>query len=64
MTKVDIDEVKERLNRGDGITVVDSRSAAAWSDSDIKAAGAIRVPPDDVEEHISGMSRDDYIVTY
>ena len=64
MTKVEVSEVEERLNRGEDVAVVDSRSAAAWADSDIKAGGALRIPPDEAEKHIPDVSRDDYIVTY
>lgn len=64
MTKIEVNEVEERLNRGEDITVVDTRSAAAWSESDVKAAGAVRIPPDEAEKHITDVSRDDFVVTY
>ena len=64
MTKVEVREVEERLKNGENVTLVDSRSADAWAGSDIKAGGAIRIPPDNAEEHIAEVSRDDYIVTY
>lgn len=64
MNKITIKEVKDRLNRGDEITLVDARSADAWSGSDVKAGGAIRIPPDAAEEHLTDVPRDDYIVTY
>jgi rhodanese-related sulfurtransferase len=65
MTKVTVDEVREVLDRdSDRVTIVDSRSADAWGSSDVKAAGAIRVPPDDAEKHISDINRDEYVLTY
>jgi len=65
VTNVTTDEVRDRLaDGGRRVTVVDSRSAAAWSNSDVKAAGAIRIPPDEAEKHISDVSRDDFVVTY
>lgn len=64
MNKITIEEIEDRLNRGDDITLVDARSADAWNESDVKAGGAIRIPADDAEEHIADVSRDDYIVTY
>ena len=64
MTKVEVREVEERLKNGENVTLVDSRSADAWAGSDIKAGSAIRIPPDNAEEHIAEVSRDDYIVTY
>ena len=64
MMKVSVEEIEDRLSRSEGITIVDSRSADAWSKSEIKAGGAIRIPPDQAEKHIADVSRDDYIVTY
>lgn len=65
MTEVTVDEVAGRLSgSGDHVTIVDSRSADAWNNSDVKAAGAIRIPPDEAEKHIADVSRDDFVVTY
>lgn len=65
MTKVTVQEVQGQLSRKDGrITIVDARSPDAWNKSDVKASGAIRIPPDEAEAHIADVRRDDYIVTY
>ena len=64
MTKVSVDEVAKRLRNGQDITIVESRSAEAWSKSDIKAGGAIRIPPDETEKHIADVRRDKFAVTY
>jgi rhodanese-related sulfurtransferase len=64
MTKATVEEIRERLNRGEDITIIDSRSDDAWSKSDVKAGGAIRVPPDDAEKRIADVRRDKYAVTY
>jgi hypothetical protein len=65
MTKVSVDEVRDRLNReSDRVTIVDSRSDHDWNESDVKAAGAIRVPPDEAEQHIADIKRDSFVVTY
>lgn len=64
MTKVNVDEIAEKLNRGEDITIIDSRSDEAWGKSDIKAGGAIRVPPDEAEKHIADVRRDKFAVTY
>ncbi|HSK73610.1 MAG TPA: rhodanese-like domain-containing protein [Pyrinomonadaceae bacterium] len=64
MTKVTVEEVEKRLNNGQETTIVDSRSAHAWDEAEVKAGGAVRIPPDEVEKHIADISRDDYIVTY
>ena len=63
MTKVTVDEVESRLG-GDNLTLVDSRAPHVWDEAETKAAGAIRIPPDETEKHIADVSRDDYIVIY
>jgi hypothetical protein len=65
MKKITIDEVRQRLS-GDSehLTIVDSRAEAVWESSDIKAAGAIRIPPDEAEKHIKDVNRDDTVVVY
>ena len=65
MNKVTTDEVAGRLGQNDRhVTIVDARSADAWDKSDVKAGGAIRIPPDEAEKHIPDVNRDDYVVTY
>jgi len=63
MTKVTVEEIGNRLG-GEHLTIVDSRSPQAWDDAEVKAGGAIRIPPDEAEKHIADVSRDDYIVIY
>lgn len=64
MTKVEISEIENRLSKGEDMTIVDARSPEAWASSDIKAGGAIRIPPDDVEKHIADVKRDSYVLVY
>lgn len=64
MTKVTVEEIAERLNSGKKTTIVDSRSSHGWDEAEVKAGGAVRIPPDEVEKHIADVSPDDYIVTY
>ena len=64
MRKIEVKEVAERLAGGEQVTIIDSRSPDAWNSSDVKAAGAVRIPPDEAEKHISDISRDDFSVVY
>jgi len=64
MTKVTAEEVKQKLDAGDDVTVVDSRAEHVWNEAGTKAARAIRIPPDEAEKHIADLSLDDYIVIY
>lgn len=65
VNRVTVDEVKERIDRGEPIALVDSRSAKAWEESDVEIRGAIRVPPDHADESLlSQVPRDRSVVTY
>ena len=64
MTKVTVEEIRNRLNRGEDMTIVDSRAPHVWNEADFKAGGAIRIPPDETQKHIADVSRDNYMVTY
>lgn len=63
-TRVTVDEVMERLNRGEEMQFLDTRNPKAWSDADTKLPGAIRVPEDEVEKHLAELTRDRTIITY
>jgi rhodanese-related sulfurtransferase len=64
IARISVGEVNERMNRGEDIYFLDSRSADAWSNSDVKLPNAIRVPPDEVEKHLADVPRDRAIVVY
>jgi rhodanese-related sulfurtransferase len=63
-TRVTIDEVKERMDRGEQFTFVDARNPEAWSEAETKVPGAIRVPADEVEQHLSEIPHDRTVITY
>jgi rhodanese-related sulfurtransferase len=63
-TRVTVDEVKERMDRGEQFAFVDTRNPQAWGESDVKLPGAIRVPADDVEGHLDEIPHDRAVITY
>lgn len=63
-TKLTVDDVKGRLDRKEPLVFVDSRNARAWSESDMKLPGALRVPADQVAAHLREISSDRTLVTY
>ena len=63
-TRVTVDEVNERMNRGEQFTFVDARNPQAWGESDAKLPGAIRIPSNDVERHLDEIPKDKTIITY
>jgi rhodanese-related sulfurtransferase len=64
VTRVTPDEVKQRMDRGEKFTFVDSRNPTAWGESDVKLPGAIRLTPDDAEKSADDLPRDRTIITY
>jgi rhodanese-related sulfurtransferase len=63
-TRVIVDEVRERMNRGEQFTFVDTRNPQAWAEADTKLPGAIRVPADEVEKHLNEIPHDRAVITY
>jgi len=64
VTRVTVDEVKERMDRGEMFSFVDTRKPTAWGEATKKLAGAIRMTADDVEQHLNEIPRDRTVITY
>ncbi|MBD0324868.1 MAG: hypothetical protein ICV68_00470 [Pyrinomonadaceae bacterium] len=63
-TRVTVDEVKERMDRGEPVVFLDNRNPQAWGEADTILPGAIRVPADEVEQHLDEIPRDRAVITY
>jgi len=63
-TRITTDEVRERLDRGEQFTFVDTRNPTAWGESDKKLPAALRVPAEEVEEHLNEIPKDRAVITY
>jgi rhodanese-related sulfurtransferase len=63
-TRVTVDEVKERMDRGEVFTFVDTRNPQAWAEANTKLPGAIRIPADEVEQHLNEIPHDRSVITY
>jgi len=63
-SKISVDEVKKLMEAGRDVTMVDSRSADAWGESNVKAESAVRIPPDDIERYMNAVSPDEFIAIY
>lgn len=57
-------DAKEMLDRGQRVTFVDARNPVAWDASKGKLPGAVRVPIDEVDQHINELPDSGAIVTY
>src|SRR5687767_332206 len=63
-TRVTVDEVKARMDRGEEFTFVDARNPKAWEEAETKVAGALRVPDEGAEQHFSEISHERTVITY
>lgn len=64
VTRVTVDEVLERMRRGEPFTFIDTRNPQAWGEAQTKLLGALRVPADEVEEHLPSISHERTVITY
>jgi rhodanese-related sulfurtransferase len=66
--RVTAEEVMRRMDRGEAVIFVDTRNPQAWSESNEKLPGAIRIPAGEVERHLNEIPKsgpkDRWIVTY
>ena len=63
-TRVTVDEVKERMERGEQFAFVDTRNPQAWGEADTKLPGAVRVAADELDAHLAEIPRDRAVITY
>ncbi len=63
-TRVTVNEVKKRMDRGEPFIFLDTRNPTAWAEADTKLPGALRLPADEVEKHLAEIPRDRVIITY
>ena len=63
-TRVTVDEVKARMDRGETFTFVDTRNPKAWAEADTKLPDALRIPADEVNQHLAQIPRDRTVITY
>ena len=63
-TRVTVDEIKERMDRGEQFAFVDTRNPQAWGEAETKLPGAIRVPAGEVKQHLGEIPHDRAVITY
>ena len=63
-TRITTDEVKERMDRGEEFAFVDTRNPKAWAESDKKLPNAIRVPAEELGQHLDEIPKDRAVLTY
>jgi len=63
-TRVTVDELKQRMDRGEQFAFVDTRNPTAWGEAEKKLPGAIRLPADEIEKHFDEIPKDRTVITY
>jgi rhodanese-related sulfurtransferase len=62
--RISVAEVKKRLDNGEPIFFIDTRSPHSWEGSDVKIPGSRRIHYNDLPQHLGEIPRDRLIVTY
>jgi rhodanese-related sulfurtransferase len=62
--RITTDELRERMESGEDVTIIDTRNPQAWGQSDVKLPEAIRVHADKLEEELPEIPRDKMVVAY
>jgi rhodanese-related sulfurtransferase len=63
-TRVTVDEVKQRMDRGEQFAFIDSRNEQAWAKADEKLPGALRIPAKELEQHLDEIPKDRAVIVY
>jgi rhodanese-related sulfurtransferase len=63
-TRITVDELRERLDRGEEFAFVDTRNPKAWAEADQKLPHAIRVPAEELAAHVNEIPKDRTVITY
>jgi rhodanese-related sulfurtransferase len=63
-TPVSATEAKEMSDRGEDVVFVDARNPVAWGSSNVKLPGAVRIPVDEVDEHVRELPRNATAIAY
>jgi hypothetical protein len=61
--KIDLQEAKRLFDQGQA-AFLDSRSPDSWGESDVQIPGAVRVPPDEVAQHLGDIPPASTLITY
>jgi len=62
--RIQIGELRKRMESGEDIVFIDTRNPQAWAQSDVMLPRAIRVPIDDLDKHLYEIPKNKAIVAY
>lgn len=62
--RISKEELKEKLDRGERLVILDIRNSIDYGRSDKKLPGAQRIPLGEIEKAASSLDRETEVVTY
>ncbi len=62
--RIEAGEVEDRIERGEQVFLIDSRSSSSWSNSAAKIKGALRIPEEEVEDRLKELPKGRPLVIY
>jgi rhodanese-related sulfurtransferase len=62
--RITIDDLRQRMEKGEDFVVIDTRNQQEWAKSDVKVPKAIRVSADSIDEVLFHIPKEKPIVTY
>lgn len=64
--RITLDQVQALQAKGEPVVLLDVRKDGGWAESEVKAAGAIRLPPDDAAPRAAELAlpRNAWLVAY
>lgn len=62
--RITAQELKQKMDTGEALTVIDVRNPEAWAQSDTMIPDAIRVPLDQLDRSLVRIPRESTIVAY
>ena len=57
-------DVKRRMDAGEKFQFIDTRNPQAWAAATSQLPGAIRIPSDEVDQHLAQLDRSSTFVAY
>lgn len=58
------EDLKAKIEKGEGVIVLDVRASGSYAGSNVKIKGALRIAPDEIETRYKELSRDKEIIAY
>jgi rhodanese-related sulfurtransferase len=62
--RITAQQVRQRIERGERVALVDARSAKAYQEASEQIPGSVRIAPDDLDPQVRNLPRDVTVVAY